>query len=99
MHYIRVETSELMKVASRIETAKQDYQRLYINLYTLIDRASSSWQGKDNVAFVNQIKAYEEDFRQIAIIMSQYSDFLKNSALAYESTQDELFHQASNLRS
>ena len=58
---------------------------------------SNAWQGKDNLAFSNQLASYEDDFKQISIIMQQYVEFLKNSARAYRETQDELYMQAQRL--
>lgn len=97
MRSISVEIEKLNKVATNIETAKQDYQRLYNELYSKVDELCSAWNGKDNQAFVSQIKSYQDDFRRIAIILSQYSDFLRNSARAYKGTQEELYQQATRL--
>lgn len=98
MRYITVETDKLLKTAANIDIARQDYQRLYVDLYQRIDELSSAWNGKDNQAFTNRIKAYQDDFRRISVIMTQYSDFLRNSARAYDSTQEELAMEASRLQ-
>lgn len=97
MRSIMVEPDRLETVAGSIETANGEYDRTYQAIYTEVDRMSSSWQGKDNTAFTNQIKAFEDDLRQISIIMSQYADFLRNSARAYRETQDEIYAQANRL--
>ena len=98
MRYITVETDKLLKTAANIDIARQDYQRLYVDLYQRIDELSAAWNGKDNQAFTNRIKAYQDDFRRISVIMTQYSDFLRNSARAYDSTQEELALEASRLK-
>ena len=98
MRQIEVETSQVLKTAEKIEEAKVEYQQLYYELYEQVDLLASSWSGKDNQAFTTQIKAYEEDFRKIAVIMTQYSEFLRNSARAYQSMQEELSSQANRLR-
>ena len=98
MRSIRVEPERLEIAASSIEEANREYDRTYQAIYTQVDKISSSWQGKDNTAFTNQIKAFEDDLRQISIIMRQYADFLKNSARAYRETQDEVYAQANRLR-
>lgn len=99
MRSIMVEPERLESAASKIEEANRDYDRNYQAIYNEVDRMSSSWKGKDNTAFTNQIKAFEDDLRQISIIMRQYADFLKNSARAYRQTQDEIYARASRLRS
>ena len=98
MRYITVETDKLLKTAANIDIARQDYQRLYVDLYQRIDELSAAWNCKDNQAFTNRIKAYQDDFRRISVIMTQYSDFLRNSARAYDSTQEELAMEASRLK-
>lgn len=97
MRQIFVEPDHLDEIASKVEVAKGDYERLYRLLYSEVDKMSSVWQGKDNIAFTEQIQSYEEDFKQMTIIMQQYVDFLKNSARAYRETQDELYSQAQKL--
>ncbi len=95
---INVDPSRLEDTASRVEAADGDYQRLYQSLYSEVDKLSGSWGGKDNTAFNGRIKSYEEDFRQISIIVRQYADFLRASARAYRETQDELANAANRLK-
>jgi WXG100 family type VII secretion target len=94
-----VEPERLESIAARIEEANRDYDHSYQAIYIQVDKMSSSWKGKDNTAFTNQIKAFENDLRQISIIMRQYADFLRNSARAYRETQDEIYARAVRLRS
>ncbi len=98
MRQIIVEPDRLDDTAARIEQANMDYERIYRSLYGEVDKMSSAWQGKDNTAFTTQIRSYEDDLRQISIIMRQYADFLHNSARAYRETQEELYAQASRLK-
>ncbi|MBR4461628.1 MAG: WXG100 family type VII secretion target [Erysipelotrichaceae bacterium] len=98
MRSIVVEPERLENVAFNIEEANQEYDRTYQAIYEQVDKMSASWSGKDNVAFTNQIKTFEDDLRQISIIMRQYADFLHNSARAYRETQDEIYEGAYRLR-
>lgn len=95
---IIVEPSRLEETASRIEEANLDYERLYQNLYSEVDKLSGSWGGKEHITFTNKIKSYEDDFKQISISMKQYDDFLRASARAYSETQDELASAANRLK-
>ncbi len=95
---IDVDPSRLEDTATRVESADLDYQRLYASLYSEVDRLDGNWGGKDNKAFSGKIRSYEEDFRQISIIMRQYSEFLRASARAYRETQEELANCANRLR-
>lgn len=98
MRSIIVEPDRLEATASRIEEAKSSYDLTYKSIYSEVDKLATSWQGKDNTAFCEQLKGYEDDFQQISIIMSQYANFLRNSAKGYRETQDELYSQAIRLK-
>jgi len=98
MKTIMVEPGQLETTAIKIEAANADYDRYYQNIYVEIDKMSNYWNGKDNVAFVNQIKNFENDLKQISIIMREYAAFLRNSARGYRETQQENYLSASKLR-
>lgn len=98
MRTIMVEPSRLEDTAMRIESANSDYERIYQAMYAQVDKMSSSWTGKDNTMFTSQIKQFEDDLKQISMIMKQYADFLKSSARAYRQAQDEIYSRASKLR-
>ena len=98
MRSIMVEPDRLDSAAANIENADSEYNRIYQAMYAEVDKMSSSWQGKDNTMFVSQIKEFEDDLRQISIIMREYADFLKTSARSYRQAQDEIYSRASKLR-
>lgn len=97
MRKITVDPSILESCASKVSSDTQEYQRVTNQLFEEVNLMNTAWQGKDNVAFYNQIKGYEDDFKQIAILCEQYSEFLRASARAYRETQDELTNQAMRL--
>ena len=99
MREIIVEPTRLEDSASKVESYDSDYQRVYSLLYEEVDKMASVWQGKDNTMFTNKIKEFEDDFRQVSILLRQYAEFLRNTARAYRETQDELYNAASRLRS
>lgn len=94
---INVDPSRLEASASHIEqmytTYEQEYRRLFQNVQTM----GNSWQGKDNQAFVQQIKGFEHDFVAMRNVMKEYAEFLKASARAYRNTQNERASQARRL--
>ena len=98
MEKIYVDPNRLENTANNVESANGDYKRIYSALYQEVDKMGASWSGKDNTAFTNKIKAYEDDLRQISNILTQYSDFLRASARAYRETQDELYNATNNLK-
>ena len=97
MQKIYVDPSQLDSAASRIESQNQEYERIYNSLYSEVGKMYANWQGKDNLEFTNRVMAFKGDFRQISMILSQYAQFLRNSARAYRETQDELYSSASRL--
>ena len=40
---------------------------------------------------------FQTDIRQLSVLCTQYSDFLRSSAMAYRETNDELAAQAARL--
>lgn len=98
MRTISVEPDRLESVASNIESADSEYNRIYQAMYAEVDKMSSSWTGKDNTMFVSQIKDFEDDLRQISMAMREYASFLRNSARAYREAQDEIYARATKLR-
>ena len=98
MRTISVEPSRLEAAAGNIESADADYEHIYQAMYAEVDKMSSSWTGKDNTMFTSQIKTFEDDLKQISIVMKQYANFLRNSARAYREAQDEIYSQANRLR-
>ena len=98
MRSIQVEPSRLETAAANIENADSEYNRIYQAMYAEVDKMSSSWQGKDNTMFTSQIKEFQDDLRQISIVMREYANFLRTSARAYREAQDEIYSRATKLR-
>ncbi|MCH3961972.1 MAG: WXG100 family type VII secretion target [Solobacterium sp.] len=97
MRTISVTPDQLDTCALRMNDAEDAYSRDCDALFNEVDALGSAWQGKDNLAFVSQISGFRNDFHQIAMLCSEYADFLRNSARSYRCTQDELTAQASRL--
>lgn len=97
MRQIKVDPQQLEACASRMDEQNQDYQRTYAALFSAVETMKSSWQGKDNMAFSNQIEKFEGDFRELSVLCSQYAEFLRSSARAYREMQNDLASQASHL--
>lgn len=97
MRTIQVTPEELDGCAARMDDENQSYVRNSDALFEQIDAMGNAWQGKDNLAFVSQISSFRNDFRQISMLCTEYSDFLRNASRSYSSTQDELAAQAARL--
>lgn len=94
---IHVDPARLDASASHIELQIVSYEKNYHRLFQEVDAMGTSWQGKDNLAFVQQIKGFQSDFYKMATVMREYSNFLKLSAKLYRETQDDRVNQARRL--
>ncbi|SJZ89142.1 WXG100 family type VII secretion target [Anaerorhabdus furcosa] len=97
MRKIYVDPERLEISSRKIDSEAQQYEKKFIQLFDEVEKMKNAWQGKDNIAFTNQIRSFENDFRQIYVITQQYSEFLKSSARAYREMQNELMNQVNRL--
>ena len=94
---IQVTPEQLESTAGRIESLAADYKTQYDQLYSETNAMASTWNGTDNVAFVNQIDGFKDDFSKMHTLMLSYADFLRKSAKAYRDTQDTVVSEARKL--
>ena len=94
---IQVTPEQLDTTATRIEGLAADYKSQYDQLYSETNAMASTWSGKDNVAFVDQIAGFKDDFEKMHTLMLNYADFLRKSAKAYRDTQDTVVTEARKL--
>jgi WXG100 family type VII secretion target len=95
---ITVTPNELRTASSKIDGYSNDYKQLYKNLYKVISDMQTFWEGKDNLAYINQINGFESSFENMKLKMDDYSNFLKRAANAYSDTQTEIERRAKGLR-
>lgn len=94
---IIVEPQKLTTTATTINNQSSDYEKQYNLLFSNVDGLAAAWQGADNLAFVNQIKGFTDDFKQITALMRQYADFLNQSAKTYTNAQNDTISNAKRL--
>lgn len=94
---IQVTPEQLESAAGRIESLAADYKTQYDALYNETNAMASTWNGKDNTAFVDQIAGFKDDFEKMHTLMLNYADFLRKSAKAYRDTQDTVVTEARKL--
>lgn len=95
---IEVTPEQLESAASKIESLASDYKTQYDSLYKETGDLASTWTGKDNLAFTDQIAGFKEDFEKMHTLMNNYADFLRKSAKAYRDTQDSVVAEARKLQ-
>ena len=94
---IQVTPEQLDTTAGKIETLAADYKTQYDQLYSKTNAMAATWNGKDNLAFVEQIAGFKDDFERMHTLMLNYADFLRKSAKAYRDTQDSVVKEARKL--
>lgn len=91
-------TPELLESAgNRIESLAGDYKTQYEQFYSETNAMASTWNGKDNLAFIDQIAGFKDDFEKMYALMNRYVAFLRESAKHYRDTQDAVVAQAKKL--
>ena len=94
---IQVTPEQLETAAGKIEGLAADYKQQYDALYNKTGAMASTWRGKDNVAYIDQIDGFKDDFEKMRALMVAYADFLRKSAKAYRDTQNTITEQARKL--
>ena len=94
---IKVTPEQLEKAATLINGLAEDYRRLYEQFYKETGAMADSWKGEDNMAFINQIDGFKQDFNNMHGHMQDYVEFLNNSARAYRTTQENAVLEAKKL--
>ena len=94
---IQVTPEQLETAAGKIDGLAAEYKTQYEALYNETNAMASTWSGKDNIAFTEQIAGFKDDFEKMQKLMLDYSDFLKKSAKAYRETQDTIVKEARKL--
>ena len=91
---IQVTPEQLESAAGRIEGLAADYKTQYETLYNETNAMASTWSGKDNTAFVDQIAGFKDDLTKMHGLMSNYAEFLRQRAKAYGDTQETVASEA-----
>lgn len=97
MSKIEVKPEELKSVAQKMDAQLEEYRRVYNSIYSEVDGIIKVWRGKDNLAFAEQINGFKDDFEKMASTLADYSQFLKDSAQRYQTTQDQIVAEAKKL--
>lgn len=95
---ITVDPQKLDAASQKMAQQAQEYKTLYDTLYSHVNTMKAGWDGRDNQAYTAQIDGFKPDFEKMYKLMTQYSEFLRDSAKVYKSTQDEVVSQASKLK-
>lgn len=94
---ILVTPEELNSAASKIQGLAAEYKTMYEKLYSENNAMASTWNGKDNLAYIEQIAGFKDDFDRMHSLMLSYADYLIKSARAYKGVLDSVTSEANKL--
>lgn len=94
---IKVSPEQLESTATAISGMAEEYKNLYTEFYSETSAMANTWKGEDNLAFINQIAEFKDDFESMHTLIEAYVDFLQKSAKAYRTTQDNVVSEAKKL--
>ncbi len=94
---IKVTPDELIKAAEKVSQMADNYRNLYERLYGVVDGMTAGWDAADNVAFVEQINGFREEFKAMAEHLTTSSETLKQQAGNYNTTVETNVQQAKKL--
>lgn len=94
---IVADTAKLNSTAMEVRRLSQDYEREYTDLFRLVQDLKSAWDGRDNVAFTQQIDGFKDDFQRMKKLMDDYAAYIEKVAATYQETQNTLATNARTL--
>ena len=94
---IKVDPQMLEQAATKIDSLVGQYEQQYKTVFSKFDALKACWDGSDNLAYVTQVKGFEEKFINMQTEMQNYAKFLKDSAKAYRNAQQEIAQSAKKL--
>ena len=93
-----VTTERLVSSAGVIEEKTAKYNSEWAKLYTeLQNLKSAQWQGIASDTFNSKLKAYRNDFNEMAKVLMEYVNYLRTAADNYVKTEEAIKDAAGNL--
>ena len=94
---IVVNTEKLNPASEKIIEKADDYKALANKFFDRIAYMSAVWQGKDNLAYTNQINGFKDSYDQMDKILRQYAQMLKNADKEYGQTLKDSYTAANSI--
>jgi uncharacterized protein YukE len=94
---IVVDTQNLISTSKKIQEIADGYKKTAMQIMDEVQHMSSSWSGKDNVAYVNQIMGFKDDFDKLDNLLRQYALMLITVEKEYLKTVQDSYSIANSL--
>ena len=90
MNEVRVEPKLIKETAATMSTKISEYEKTYKELLLVIE-TTVGWKGVDATTFVNQVKGFEDDYKNLVSILNAYVSILNFCSNSYVDTQEYLY--------
>ena len=67
---LQADLGQMKQDAREISNAAKEYEDAVTQLYNIVDNLSSSWQGVDNIAFVNTVNNYKKEIQTLGQVVN-----------------------------
>ncbi|MCY9692049.1 WXG100 family type VII secretion target [Paenibacillus alginolyticus] len=94
---IKVFMDQLELTANKMASQTVEYKNEYTLLYKAVNDMGTSWQGIDNMVYVNQINGFKDDFENMVKLLNNYAELLRICAAEYTKAQEVIVNEAIKL--
>ena len=94
---IKVTPDVLRATSSNVSDIAGEYDQTVAQLYSKVEAMAAAWEGKDNLEYANQIRAFRPHLVRMKELMNEYAKFLCDAARAYDDVQGQIVTRAKNL--
>ena len=94
---IKVTPEELRTISNNIAGKAEEYKGTVSTLYSKVDAMAAAWEGKDNLEYAAQIRAFKPQLEKMEQLMREYSQFLQTASKAYDDVQGQIYNKAQTL--
>ena len=95
---IKVTAEELRSTANVLDNLAGEYKDLYSQFFSKTSEMRANWDGEDNIAFIDRIEGFRDNFETMFKEIEEYSDYLKKAAQAYVDVQGDIIGRAKSLK-
>ncbi len=94
-----VDSTDMRRLAGRLEQLSDEYQYLYEReLYGRVsEKIRKAYKGVDADAMIHGLEEFHNDFARLKRTIDQYAAHLRRAAAKYDDMQEELACQAAQL--
>ncbi len=94
---LQADLGQMKQDAREISNAAKEYEDAVTQLYNIVDNLSSSWQGVDNIAFVNTVNNYKKEIQTLGQVVNNYAIFLDGASNSLDDLQGDVGSAATKL--